>query len=135
MVCPQARRTLRRRTHTPRSIMSATLAQFRHSCSTNEAACHISGFGFRAPGLITTAGVSGPQSDFLVSTFVAADPHEPAVADLLGELEREVAAQRQHLLNRRHQANGQSKPEQEKSQVAPTPKTCAKVTHGNGVKP
>ena len=57
------------------------------------------------------------------------------MADLLGELEREVAAQRQHLLNRRHQANGQSKPEQEKSQVAPTPKTCAKVTHGNGVKP
>jgi hypothetical protein len=46
---------------------------------------------------------------------VTADPHKPAVADLLGELEREAAARRQHPLNRSHQANGQSKPNKRKA--------------------
>jgi hypothetical protein len=57
---------------------------------------------------------------------VAADSREPAVADLLGELEREAAAQRHHISNCRRQANGQG---------APAPKPCAKVPQDNGVKP
>jgi hypothetical protein len=58
---------------------------------------------------------------------VTADPHEPAVADLLGELEREAAAQQQHLANCRHRANGQGASDrgktiskQEKGQEAPS---------------
>jgi hypothetical protein len=71
---------------------------------------------------------------------VTADPHEPAVADLLQELERDTAAQQQHLSNCRHQANGQRVSnreisKQENGQGSPAPKTCAKVPQGDGVKP
>jgi hypothetical protein len=64
-----------------------------------------------------------------------ADPSSSGVLNWVQAIASEVAAQQQYLLNRRHQANGQSEPKQEKSQGAPAPKTCAKVPHGNGVKP
>jgi hypothetical protein len=54
------------------------------------------------------------------------------VADLLAELETEAARTRQYARGRSSQL---SKPNQANSQGAPVPKTCAKVTHGNGVKP
>jgi hypothetical protein len=56
------------------------------------------------------------------------DPETGAVAS-------KIAAPQQHVVDRRHQRNGQSKPKQEKCQGAPAPKTCAKVSQGNGVKP
>jgi hypothetical protein len=55
-------------------------------------------------GLWSTVGI---WSEHVVS----ADPHEPAVADLLQTLEREAAAMRQSLANARQRENGQSKQE------------------------
>jgi len=68
---------------------------------------------------------------------VAADPHEPAVVDLFRELEREAAAQLQHLSNRRHQANGQHAKERVEQRVRHPEKPTEKLTatQGNGVKP
>ena len=66
-----------------------------------------------------------------------ADPHEPAVADLLHELEKEVVAY-QHQPSIRERVNSAvvaKAPPQINGQGATTPKTCAKVVQGNGVKP
>ena len=76
-------------------------------------------------GLWSTVGIWSEH-------VVAADPHEPAVASLLGELERETALMRQYA-NDKRQTNGQShlpKSKQANGQGAPAPK----VTQGNGVK-
>src|SRR6516162_7180239 len=77
-----------------------------------------------------------------------ADPQSPGVTNFVQAIAREVAAQQQHLLNRRHPAHGQgngqgasdrdrhlSKPNQANGQGASAPKTCAKVPQGNGMKP
>lgn len=77
-------------------------------------------------GLWSTVGIWSEH-------VVRADPREPAVADLLKELEREVADQRQYRSNCRHRANVQWK--QENGQGTPAPKTCARVPQGNGLKP
>src|ERR1700747_3068946 len=50
-------------------------------------------------GLWSTVGIWSEH-------VVTADPHEPAVADLLHELQKEAAAHQQHVSNCRHRANG-----------------------------
>ena len=70
---------------------------------------------------------------------VAADPHEPAIADLLGELDREAAAQQQHLANCRHHGApsgaGSGKGDTRDGQVPVRKPASAKVTRSNGAKP
>jgi hypothetical protein len=80
-------------------------------------------------GLWTTAGIFSEH-------VVTADPHEPAVADLLQELEREVAAQEQHRTNGQRasqakQENGQHAKMGDEQHVHDK----KRVTQGNGVKP
>ena len=60
-----------------------------------------------------------------------ADPQSPGVMNWVQAIAREITAEQQHLLNRAANPT----PKQEKGRGASAPKTCAKVTPGNGVKP
>jgi len=60
-----------------------------------------------------------------------ADPQSPGVMNWVQAIAREIAAEQQHLLNRAANPT----PKQEKGRGASAPKTCAKVTPGNGAKP